>query len=649
MSTKCTRGSCPTAVKNVSHWPTVDFQKLDQQERNRAEKYKDLITRYLAGETMRPLLQATGVSHHAMLHQFNRCIRTAPDGRLYGWRALLKNLHVEEYVVSHVDPTQPRPENQAGQFQALQRRFPDVAMVLKNLIIGKGKGGQPREHRIKVKDLQQRWFKELLAKGVTLDQYPFKTAYGGYRTLAKHVKTVIARDLRHGVREQHGDDAAMRLNVLNGHEQNIRAEAPFDVVQIDAHKCDFLGAVGIPTPKGIRWIVIERVWVIIVVDVFTRLILGYSLSFRTEVRTADVLRAISDALAKHSKLELTTKGLQYEPGSGFASAEFPEIVGAGWGLLLVDNALVHLSNAVLNCAQDRIGCAVNFGPVAHWMRRSDVERIFGAIESAGFSRLHSTVGKSPTDPLAKNASKRALEAKLHATTIAEITDTILSSYNSEISEGNGFASPLQMVQFAIRENNPVCLPMPISLTPEDLSLTSVRETRRLAGNLKKGIRPHITIDRVMYTNALLSSATQYVGTELSLIIDEERMRCVRAFLPDGSDLGVLTAVGKWSRTEHTRSMRKIVNSLIAKKYLNLTPGEDPITGLQYYLAHEAMEQTKGKPRNISRAATKLVEVGLKSGTDVPYVLDSGGVPPPPLPPVTVQARSRRLISPKAIY
>lgn len=77
------------------------------------------------------------------------------------------------------------------------------------------------------------------------------------------------------------------------------------------------------------------------------------------------------------------------------------------------------------------------------------------------------------------------------------------------------------------------------------------------------------------------------------------IRTVRAFLPDGSDLGVLAAAGKWSLSPHTLQMRRHINQLVHRKLLHFTTWDDPIFCYTVYLKNEA---AKGKKKDANKYA-----------------------------------------------
>jgi len=112
---------------------------------------------------------------------------------------------------------------------------------------------------------------------------------------------------------------------------------------------------------------------------------------------------------------------------------------------------------------------------------------------------------------------------------------------------------------------------------------TVVERRKIRGNVAKGRRPHVWIDGVQYTNESLSKMSSTIGSELLLWINENDMRSVHAQVVSGEELGALTARGQWSRVIHSRTMRKAINSILARPVITELPAHDPVNVLLQHL------------------------------------------------------------------
>jgi hypothetical protein len=57
---------------------------------------------------------------------------------------------------------------------------------------------------------------------------------------------------------------------------------------------------------------------------------------------------------------------------------------------------------------------------------------------------------------------------------------------------------------------------------------------RVRAYLDQGVRPHINLHGVRYTNGVLATSTHLIGQHLLIYMNADDLRCVRAFLADGS-------------------------------------------------------------------------------------------------------------------
>ena len=136
-----------------------------------------------------------------------------------------------------------------------------------------------------------------------------------------------------------------------------------------------------------------RLWVIAVIDVATRAVLGYSVSARENYDHFSVLEAIKNSIIPHKVLALPYE-LKYPDNGGYPSTAYTETEWAIFDTIMLDNAKSHLAHDVINILTEELGCCMNFGSVATPESRGIVERLFGTIEKNGFHRLPSTTGSN---------------------------------------------------------------------------------------------------------------------------------------------------------------------------------------------------------------------------------------------------------------
>lgn len=243
---------------------------------------------------------------------------------------------------------------------------------------------------------------------------------------------------------------------------------PLERVEFDGHKIDASIALIYTTPEGDQVIdTINRIWILSIIDVATRSILGYHLCVNQEYSSDDVLMCIRNAIKPWEPMQLTIPGLEYKEDVGFPSYLIPEMQYAIWDELCYDNAKANLANIVQETLRKFVGCSVNAGPVATPVRRAFIERFFKTLESKGYQRLINTTGSGPKDPRRrKNSNEIATDYEIHVDHIHEITDVLIAEYNATPHSSLTGLTPLQILRQRIDRG------MFINMLPNEKELSS---------------------------------------------------------------------------------------------------------------------------------------------------------------------------------
>jgi len=114
-------------------WSTVDFQAVSPEKRKVLVARCEAIDLYVAGTALRDIEAQTGVSSRQLYWLLDRCMKEAEDGRIYGYRALLKSYRTGSYTRTaqlSKDFVGTR-QGYAGAFALLLERYPGLAAWLK--------------------------------------------------------------------------------------------------------------------------------------------------------------------------------------------------------------------------------------------------------------------------------------------------------------------------------------------------------------------------------------------------------------------------------------------------------------------------------------------------------------------------------------
>ena len=589
------RDSLLPKLKDLSHWATVDLTLLDEEDADRVARRIQAVRAYIEGQPVGILSEQAGLPRQEVYRLVKRCTKPHPDGRIWGFRALVMGCHTAPYVrTATTDGSRPSQQGgAAGALTMLFDRHPTIREAVDALFLKKVEQDLVHESRMPVKVIHKHFIQKCKEAGLTARHYPFNMNHRGRRALSSYLKRLFKSNLKRAMKARHGDDAARALSSSGAGPDSI-VTRPYERVEFDGHRIDAFCTIDLPNPYGgIQQLVLDRLWLLAIIDVKTRAILGYSLVLNPEYNAEDVLRCIKHALTPWKPLALTIPGLRYTEGSGLPSGVFSECAWALWDELWFDNAKANLADAVRSNLSRVVGCAINAGPVKTPQRRPFIERLFQTLEENGFHRLPSTTGSGPDDSRRDAPEAAALRWNISYQHLVELTDVLIARYNAEPHTGLGNRSPLEMLEYFIVNEGCEFRAVP-EQKRQDLALLHIRVVRCIRGDVTQGKCPYVEFEGVRYYNDVLRHSPDLVGENLSLLVDPDDLRCVTAYLEDGREFGVLAAHGFWGRTPHSLTVRKAINKLRARKLIFYTDTEDPILVYMDYLNRQAQTSKRAR-------------------------------------------------------
>nr|WP_230940804.1 hypothetical protein [Burkholderia diffusa] len=122
---------------------------------------------------------------------------------------------------------------------------------------------------------------------------------------------------------------------------------------------------------------------------------------------------------------------------------------------------------------------------------------------------------------------------------------------------------------------------------------------RVHAYLNQGTRPHINLYGVRYSSPVLACSTGLIGQQLLVYLNADDSRSVRAFLLDGTELGVLDAQGAWHVVPHNLTLRQEIRKAQGSKRLRASLDA---RGIEKYI--RAKFEQAGKTR---RTASDLAQ------------------------------------------
>jgi putative transposase len=323
------------------------------------------------------------------------------------------------------------------------------------------------------------------------------------------------------------------------------ATRPLQVVEFDGHRLDVRLKVVVRDPLGFEHeFELERVWLLVIIDVRTRVVLAYHLVLAREYSRYDVIKTIEKALEPHKLCTFSIPGLGYGSHAGFASQRLPELAYAMWEWMRLDNAKANLAQETLKALCEFVGCFADAGAPHHPDERPYIERFFGTIARTMSSRLPGYTGSHPKDlRRALTDPKGNLRLFVSLDELEELVEFSIATYNATPHSGLNGRTPLEALEHWVRGKH-----APLNWLPQfhRRTLCLMQSARRCAvrSYLKAGARPHINLYGVRYTSPELAEHAPYRQQATGL---HERRR--HAHRP--------RILARWGRARHSDGARRM--------------------------------------------------------------------------------------------
>ncbi|PRX24020.1 hypothetical protein B0G75_12463 [Paraburkholderia sp. BL18I3N2] len=613
---------------DVNAWPAVAHTELDEPVRRKFEARRQAILRYIAGEPIRAIEVSTHFNRRQLYRWLERAQTVHPDGRPFGFRALIHYVRIAEYA--RVRDVQVRGEcgsrGAAGALAQLLERYPTLTGWLllqvkqrKVWLEQVHTDGHLRTRLRGLQSLHDNFLRQCRSVGLTAADYPLNTADHAIRSLSRRVKAELLRSFGAAAHSA----GATHLKGLPRVDDSgpPAAVRPYQVVEFDGHRLDVRLKVVVRDPLGFAHeFEMERVWLLVIIDICTRAVIGYHIALATEYSRYDVIKTIENALTPHCPRTFTIPGLTYGPQDGFPSGKMPELGYVTWEWIRLDNAKANLADETMTALCEFVGCLADAGPKHCPDERPYIERFFGTIASRLSSRLPGYTGSHIRD-LRRALSDPKGDLRLYASLdeLAELVEYAISSYNGTPHRGLNNATPLEAMEYLVRGREMMLVWLAEHQRRTLCLMQSARQCR-VRAYLQQGVRPHINLYGVRYTNSVLATSAHLIGQHLLIYMNADDLRSVRAFLSDGMELGVLEVQGAWRVVPHNLKLRQQILKQSGSRRRNASLGLNPIEAY----VDEKMRQAK-KTR---KAATELAHAAqlLRSA---PTVRTPVGPPRPP--------------------
>lgn len=564
---------------DLSMWATPDLGGLSPKALSQYLARRVAVGMYFDGACDDSIKLEAGIG----LRQVNRlirerCLATHADGREYGWRGLVPNVNLAGYHRKHAITVDCFGRGASGALGLVLLQNPEIANRFKERILRIPPAKKLARKKIAPASHWSWFLDELRNLNFEVDnKWPFNTTTCGYTSICRFVKKFLDQNPRAAAYNAGGPDLAIKLGSGDGVDRPVKKI--YQRVEMDAHKLDGIFCVSIPhATGGSVEKVIYRLWVIVILDVESRAVLGYHLCTGREVSHRDVLRTIKKALSPWCRKATGTCKSMYKASAGLPSG-CRSFVGAAWDETSVDGALAEAANEVKNVLNDVVGSKLLNPTNSFSARRTKddrpfIETFFRTLGANGFQTMTNTTGSSPAKKGGVKPEEVAVTSRFQWEYLEELLDALIANYNATPHSSLGQRSPLKFLDY--------CMSRPDTtirfIEAEAVNtIMSVRKSCTVKGGAEAGRRPYVNFSGARYTNDLLKDRNDLVGKKIWVVNHfEDDARICRAYTLDGNYLEVLRAAPPWHRLPHSLQVRSYILSLVHQKRFEIAEGTDAI-------------------------------------------------------------------------
>ncbi|EJN16858.1 integrase family protein [Pseudomonas sp. GM78] len=582
------RGQFKAEGRDCELWTSIEIdllpENIREETRLRVRAIKSFLTE---GASLLEIEDRYGVHRSTLYRMIERCESIGDDGRAIGFKGAIPHRRVAgvKYKrVKQVTPNSLTEDNgDAGAFEKLLQDHEELRSWVNQLARrykSRKEGGEP------FSVLHVAFLAFCRSLEIPTSDYPFCRKTEGRSALRMYL--IKKRKALKGLAEQAYHDSRVRDIV-----------PPTDIleqVEADGHEVDVRLVIEESDRYGqpVRYEIL-RVWLIVLIDVFSRCVLGYSIALGRNYDQVDLLTAIYNSMQPHTRPPMCIPETAYTDEGGFPSEG--EGAWETWSTLKLDNAWAHRAKHVLTVLQDRIGCVAEFGRIHTPNDRPFVERFFLFLIQHFSHRIIGSTGSDSKDAIIQRLSPKSNNPLKLLITLDELTsavDIVIADYNGRPHSSLQGHSPLDIMKLRRSERS-----LPGNKLPEKYQHANeflmVREPIVVKSDSKYG-GAYVNFAYLKYRNAEVLRADS-CGRNLFIEYARNDISVIRLLDEAGSPMGSLIPPEPWCRHPHSLKLRTELSKAIKDRQFIFERNET---------VHQALRRSKLSNEGMSRSlATEL--------------------------------------------
>lgn len=552
----------------------------------------NMVLMYFDGVPISEITRLTGISASEINRLVRKCLTHDSELGIYGFNALLPYKNTNGYKRKN-DFNGNKGVGCSGLFNKFLEDNPDIREMIEDAFL------HDDTERISVrKKRRDKIYDDMITMCTDkklFNEYPLciesdkNTSPPGKRALYRHLKKLENSNYILYAKKNLSKDAVTEATTTGKGKKNQQLPpAPLAVCEMDGHKLDGIFKLTVPSPEGdLMKYTFKRLWILVILDINTRAVLGYHVCVGDEYSGEDVRRCIRNAIQPHKPISFTIKGAKYPENGGFISTACPEIEWAVFDELRADNAKAHKTKEVRKLVTETLNANYKLGRVGTPTSRPYIEKFFDTFEEMCFHYLPNTTGNNPSDSRRNSPEKQALKYDMTVEEAIEMVELTITTYNNTAKNKALYGySPIKAMQSRLSLKQ---VPRILDQSErENVCILKDYYTLPVCGSKEKGQRPLVNYQYTQYTSSKLADCWDLIDQNIQIEVNLDDATCVKAYLEDGTFLDVLDARSKWAAFEHDFNTRKY---LLTQKHTEETHPEINPSPADIYLNHLSEKNT----------------------------------------------------------
>lgn len=585
---------------DFNRWKTPDLRALSSKEKETVERRLSALKAFFTQKTTnQEIKHRYGVAKSTLYSMIKTAIQLDDEGEYVGYRASLLNYRLKSNKrIAEITPRgdSHHPPGDAGLFSKLLFEYPKLEALMRRygkIYKSRAEGGVKR-----LIELHSDFLKECVGLGISAPQYPFTREDQGRRSFERHLHE-FRREYAESVRAK--DRGVEDLAVLSTTE-------PLQEVEVDGHNLDVRVTVQEVDTFGLTHVYeLLTLWVILVIDSYTRCVLGYSLALGGNYDQTDLLTAIYNSIAPHKRPPAVVPALSYKSKGGFPNEKIPELAWSYGAFYKLDNAMAHKAKFAEQTLRKIVGCFEDFGPPHTPNARAIVESFFRYLVDNFSHRIIGTTGAHPKDEIIKRLSPKGGDLSLLLTVdeLNQALDVFISDYNGRPHSGIAPHSPLELFVRSVHERDLVfpCLRMDQRELRKFTQKTSVVKVRSDGVN-----GAFINFKGVRYRN--LPVLKFVAGSEVMIEWDPLNISFLRVYDLRNGFLGEIFPPPPWI-SPHSEKLRARLRKSLKKGQIFYKEGESVADLLRSLQQAEGWRERAAATYNLKHTGSVTLPVSSR--------------------------------------